>query len=43
MEITDLHVKLDRLRGSQYTESIALQQSQVELLEALRRGKIERA
>jgi uncharacterized membrane protein len=43
MEIMDLHAKLDRLRDLQWSELIALQQRQVELLEEIRGGKPERA
>jgi uncharacterized membrane protein len=43
MEIMDLHAKLDKLRDAQWSELIALQQRQVELLEELRGGKPEHA
>lgn len=43
MEIMDLHAKLDRLRDAQWSELIALQQRQVELLEEIRGGKAERS
>lgn len=43
MEIMDLHAKLDRLRDSQWSELIALQQRQVELLEEIRGGQAERS
>jgi uncharacterized membrane protein len=42
MEIMDLHAKLDKLRDAQWSELIALQQRQVELLEQIRGGKPER-
>ncbi len=43
MEILDLHAKLDKLREAQWSELIALQQRQVELLEEIRGGRPERA
>lgn len=43
MEIMDLHAKLDKLRDAQWSELIALQQRQVELLEEIRGGKRERS
>lgn len=39
VEIMDLHAKLDKLRDAQWTELIALQQRQVQLLEEIRGGK----
>lgn len=42
MEIMDLHAKLDKLRDAQWSELIALQQRQVELLEEIRGGKAQR-
>ena len=43
MEIMDLHAKLDQLREAQWSELIALQQRQVQLLEEIRGGHTERA
>ena len=43
MEILDLHAKLDQLREAQWSELIALQQRQVQLLEEIRGGRTERA
>ena len=43
MEILDLHAKLDQLREAQWSELIALQQRQVQLLEEIRGGHTERA
>ena len=43
MEIMDLHAKLDQLREAQWSELIALQQRQVQLLEEIRGGRTERA
>ena len=43
MELMDLHAKLDQLREAQWSELIALQQRQVQLLEEIRGGHTERA
>jgi uncharacterized membrane protein len=43
IEIISLHTKIDQLRDAQWSELIALQQRQVELLEQLRGGNPERS
>ena len=42
IEIISLHTKIDQLRDAQWSELIALQQRQVELLEEIRGAKPER-
>jgi uncharacterized membrane protein len=42
VEIMDLHAKIDKLRESQWSELLSLQQRQVELLEQIRGGVRDR-